>query len=81
MKAQSRITSTITKNRGKQPADFTLDGKTLFGLLTLIIEIQHKHQETMSFDNNTNSEYIDDMNIKHVLADKTPLVDNGLLGH
>lgn len=75
------ITRVIKSNQNKKPGDFSVDGKVLFGLLTLIVDIKQRQINKVSFDNNNRFEYNEGMQTKDVLADKTPLVDNGLLGH
>ena len=75
------ITRVIKSNQKKKPGDFSMDGKVLFGLLTLIVDIKQRQINKVSFDNNNRFEYNEGMQTKDVLADKTPLVDNGLLGH
>lgn len=75
------ITRVIKSNQKKKPGDFSMDGKVLFGLLTLIVDIKQRQINKVSFDNNNSFKYNEGMQTKDVLADKTPLVDNGLLGH
>lgn len=75
------ITRVIKSNQNKNAGDFSVDGKVLFGLLTLIVDIKQRQDNKVSFDNNNSFKYNEGMQTKDVLADKTPLVDNGLLGH
>lgn len=75
------ITKVIKSNQKKNSGDFSVDGKVLFGLITLIVDIKQRQIKKVSFDNNNRSKYNEGMQTKDVLADKTPLVDNRLLGH
>lgn len=71
----------IRHNQAKKIDDFSSEGKVLFGLLTLIIDIKYRQRYMKSFDYNNSSGYNEGVNKKIVLADKILPVDNGLLGH
>lgn len=75
------IPAIIRSNPSRRVEDFSSEGKALFGLLTLIVDIQYRELYAKSFDYINSLDYIEGVNTKNVLADKIPPVDNGLLGH
>lgn len=74
------ITEFIALNAGMDVDELSTDAQTLFGLLTLIIDIKYRRKCGVTLEK-SQLEYYNTSTIKKVVADQVTPVDNGLLRH
>lgn len=60
--------------------ELSTDAQTLFGLLTLIVDIKYRVKYGSTFGEQVDKRYSEDT-MKKVVADQITPVDNGLLRH
>lgn len=74
------IADLIARNNGADVDELTTDGQTLFGLLTLIIDIKYRVRYGASIGERAAERYSEAI-VKDVVADQITPVDDGLLRH
>lgn len=74
------VTEFIARNGGTEVDELSTDAQTLFGLLTLIVDIKYRVKYGSSFGEQADKRYSEDT-MKKVVADQLTPVDNGLLRH
>ncbi len=74
------ITEFIALNGGSEVDDLSTDAQTLFGLLTLIVDIQYRLKFGSTLGERADKRYSENT-MKKVVADQITPVDNGLLRH
>jgi hypothetical protein len=74
------ITEFIARNGENDVDGLSTDAQTLFGLLTLIVDIKYRLKYGSSLGEQTNKRYSENT-MKKVVADQITPVDNGLLRH
>lgn len=70
----------IARNCGADVDELETDAQTLFGLLTLIVDIKYRVKYGSSLGKRADKRY-SDANVKDVVADQITPVDDGLLRH
>ena len=79
-KQTKSIKHLIAQNQVRKIDDLSTDAHVLFGLLTLVIDIQYRNKYLKSFDYNNGRGYSESVQFSNVLADQIPPVDDCLLG-
>lgn len=74
------IAEFVAANCGMEVDELSTDAQTLFGLLTLIVDIKYRVRHGSSFGEQVHKRYSEDT-MKKVVADQITPVDNGLLRH
>lgn len=74
------IAEFIALNGGKEVDELSTDAQTLFGLLTLIVDIKYRVKYGGSLGGQADKRYSENT-MKKVVADQITPVDNGLLRH
>jgi hypothetical protein len=74
------ISELIARNGSKNTDELSTDAQTLFGLITLIVDIKYRAKYGSSFGESMDKRYIENT-MKKVVADQVTPVDNGLLRH
>lgn len=74
------IAEFVAVNGGTEVDELSTDAQTLFGLLTLIVDIKYRVKYGSSFGEQADKRYSEDT-MKKVVADQITPVDNGLLRH
>lgn len=74
------ITDLIARNGGTDVDGLSTDAQTLFGLLTLIVDIKYRVKYGGSLGEQVDKRYSENT-MKKVVADQITPVDNGLLRH
>ena len=74
------ITGFIARNGGTEVDELSTDAQTLFGLLTLIVDIKYRVKYGGSLGEQADKRYSENT-MKKVVADQITPVDNGLLRH
>lgn len=74
------ITEFIAGNGGTEVDELSTDAQTLFGLLTLIVDIKYRVKYGSSLGEQADKRYSENT-MKKVVADQITPVDNGLLRH
>lgn len=77
---KNSVSLLIAKNAVKNVDDLSTDAQTLFGLLTLIVDIKYRAKYGRQFGEDADKRYSEDT-IQKVVADQITPVDNGLLRH
>lgn len=74
------ITEFIALNDGTEIDELSTDAQTLFGFLTLIVDIKYRVRYGSSFGEQADKRYSENT-MKKVVADQLTPVDDGLLRH
>ncbi len=78
--ASPSIAGFIALNGGTQADELSTDAQTLFGILTLIVDIKYRLKYGNSLGEQADKRYSENT-MKKVVADQITPVDNGLLRH
>lgn len=76
----SSVTELIAASTTKDVDELCTDAQTLFGLLTLIVDIKYRIKYGHSLGNQADGQYSESI-MKKVVADQISPVDDGLLRH
>jgi hypothetical protein len=81
MRRNRTISELIQSNTSGSLDNLSTDAQTLFGFLTLIVDIKYRNKYGRPFDEQHGKGYSEQVQSKNVLADQVSPVDDGLLGH